>query len=351
MNKIKISAKISGISACVPKNKFLNINYRYQEKQKLIKFIKATGIKERKIVKNSKVCTSDLAVEAVKKLIKDLSWSSNEIEFLIMVTQTPDYLTPSTTCTIQDRLKLKNSIYNIDINYGCSGFPYGVSNAFSLMETLRFKKGILIIGDVSSRFCNIRDKSTWPLFGDGCAAIAFENQNYKQDVFFDFYTDGSGYRDIFVPSHSLAGRNQANKKDFIVRKQKDDNIKSNFNLSLNGANIYSFSITKVPERIDDFIKFSKIKKKNIKYCFLHQANKLINENIREKLNLKNTIFPGSLEKFGNTSSATIPISIVNNFGGKEINGLSMIAGFGVGLSMSSSIYNFQRCKVSKFVYL
>lgn len=350
MKRIKTSAKISGVSACVPKYKFLNINYKHQDKSKLKRFIKTTGIKERRIVSNFETCTSDLAIEALNKLLIDIKWNKKDLEFLIFITQTPDYLTPATSCIIQERLNLKNSIFNLDINYGCSGFPYGVSTAFSLIDTFSFNKGVLIIGDVLSKLCNEKDQSTWPLFGDGCAAVAFEKTQKKTNAYFDFYTDGKGFSDIIVHSHSLAGRNKVNIEDYQI-KNSNGIKRNNFNLFLNGANIYSFSISKVPERINKFIEFSKINKNNFAYCFLHQANKLINNDLKKKIDLKKTLFPSSLEKFGNTSAATIPITMVHNFGGKVLNGLSILSGFGVGLSMSSSIYNFENCKISKLVYL
>ena len=115
--------------------------------------------------------------------------------------------------------------------------------------------------------------------------------------------------------------------------------------------MYSFAISKIPERIKNLISFSKIRNSKIKYCFLHQANKLINNTIKFKLNLKKTKFPTSLEKFGNTSAATIPVSIVNNFKKKQLNCLSICSGFGVGLSVANMIYNFKNCKVLSFSYL
>jgi 3-oxoacyl-[acyl-carrier-protein] synthase-3 len=98
------------------------------------------------------------------------------------------------------------------------------------------------------------------------------------------------------------------------------------------------------------LKFSKINLNKIKYCFLHQANRLINENIKKKLDMKNTIFPSSLKKYGNTSSASIPVTIVNKFAGKKLSGTALLSGFGVGLSASSLIYEFKNCKISKFTF-
>ncbi len=349
MKIIKSKAKITGISTCIPKFTYKNINYPYQTKKNLERFINLTGISERRIVKNSKICTSDLALKAVKKLIFDLKWKKSEIDFLIFVTQTSDYLTPSSSIILQDKLSLKKELFAFDINLGCSGVPYGISTAFSLIDNLNFKKGVLILGDVSSRLCNIKDKSSWLLFGDACSAIGIEKQKKTKTSFFDYFSDGAGFKDIIVPSHSLAGRNEIKLKDF-KKFNSNGNIRSNINMSLNGANIFSFSTTKIPDKIKSIINLSKINRKNIKYCFLHQANKLINENIKDKLKMKNTLFPSSLYKFGNTSSASIPVTIVKHFGGKKISGISLLSGFGVGLSASTLIYEFNNCKISNFTF-
>ena len=348
MKKITSNGRIAGIASCVPKFRYKNINYPYQSKDKVKKFIDLTGIKERRIVNDSKICASDLAYKATKKILFDLNWKNKDIEFLIFITQTPDYLTPASSIILQDRLNLNKNLFALDINLGCSGFPYGISTAFSLIDNMHFKKGILIIGDVSSRLCNIKD-SSWLLFGDGCSAIAFERQQKKQINYFDYLSDGSGFKDIIVPTHSLSGRNKISTKDFYELKV-NDNIKNNLNMSLNGPNIFSFATSVMPDRIKFFLKYSKINKKKIKYCLLHQANSLINQTIKDKLLLKNTLYPGSLELFGNTSSSSIPISIVNEFGGKKISGIALLSGFGVGLSASSLLYKFKNCKISKFIF-
>ncbi len=350
MKITKSLAKISGICACLPKFKYSNINYPYLEKKKMKKFIKITGIKERRISKKTSTCTSDLALKSSEKLIKDLKWKKKDIDFLIFISQTSDFVTPATSAILQDKLGLKKDIYTIDINLGCSGFPYGISNAFSLINNFKFKKGLFIIGDVLSQICNIKDQSSWPLFGDGCCAIGIERTSKIKKTYFDFFTDGSGFKDIYVPTHSLSGRNKLSTKDF-KENNKDGLIKSNVNLSLNGPNIFSFSTLVIPKKLKKLIKFSKLNKEEIKYCFLHQANKLINDTIEEKLEMKKTIFPTSLKNFGNTSSATIPITIAKEFGGKTISGKSLLSGFGVGLSAANMIYNFDKCRISKLIFL
>ena len=342
MHKSITKSKIVGISTAVPKNEFYNTNYNHIEKDKLSTFIQLTGVESRRITKGS-LCTSDLAIVAGEKLLKELSWKKEEIDFIIFITQTADYMTPASSIIIQNKLKLKNDIFALDINLGCSGFPYGIGIANSLIDSLGFKKGLLFIGDISSKLCNPKDKSTWPLFGDACSAVAFQKKE-ANNVFHDFFSDGSKFEDIIVPSHSIAGRQIPNTSSF-AEIENGGLIRNKFNMHLNGANIYSFAISKVHERINKIIDFSLVNKNELQYCFLHQANKLINDTIEKKLGLPKTIFPTSIKNFGNTSSATIPLTITVNFSQKTLNGKSILCGFGVGLSLSSAIVDFDNCKV------
>ena len=174
--------------------------------------------------------------------------------FFNFISQTSDYLTPATSIIIQNKLGLKKSVYTLDINLGCSGFAYGISNSFSLIRNFNFKKGLFIIGDTLSRVCNVKDQSTWLLFGDGCGAIGIEKGNKMKKTFFDFFTDGSGYKDIIVPSHSLSGRNPLKIDDFKY-KNKDGVIKSNINMSLKWTEyfqLFNFCNTKKIKRINSF---------------------------------------------------------------------------------------------------
>lgn len=346
MNISETNSSIVGIASAVPSYEFDNLNYDILTEDKLRKFIEVTGVKKRRIVKYQ-LCTSDLAISAGERLLKDLNWNKKDLDFVILITQTPDFLTPATSIIIQNKLGLKKEIFALDINLGCSGFPYGISIINSLMDAYGFSKGLLFIGDVSSKLCNYKDKSTWPLFGDACSAIAFE-KGHKKKIISDFYSDGSGYKDIIVPSHSLSGREKLNKSSFDEITDKDL-TRNNVNMHLNGANIYSFAISNVSKKIKELIGFYKLDVTLLKYCFLHQANKLINDSIESKIDIKTMKFPSSIENFGNTSSATIPMTITVNFQKNKLNGLSILCGFGVGLSLSTVIIDFNDVFISKLV--
>lgn len=339
--------QIEGISCCVPKKIFSN---RTQSKNnKRSRAIKAIGIESRPVAAEG-ICTSDLIIKSADHILKKLKWKSNDIDILIFVSQTPDYLTPATSGILQDKLKLKKSTFVLDINLGCSGYTHGLITITSLMQNLKLKKGLLAVGDVTTKLVNENDNVSNLLFGDAGSVTALLNTGSKKNkILCNYYSDGSGFEDIIVNSHSLSGRNKITKSQFQEIKDENNNIRSNINIKLNGPNIFSFAITTIPPIL------KKIKKKirNIKYCFLHQANKMIQDNISTQINQGDTkiIFPTSLKNFGNTSSATVPITICSNFANKTVSGNSILCGFGVGLSVSTVVVNLTKTKIFKIIKL
>jgi 3-oxoacyl-[acyl-carrier-protein] synthase-3 len=333
--------EITGIACCVPPNKISN---KKNVDKKRLRTIKSVGIETRYIAEE-KICTSDLVLKAANHVIQKLKWRRDDVDILILVTQTPDYLTPATSGILQDKLKLRKNIIVYDINLGCSGYTHGLIAISSIMKSLNLKKGLLAVGDVTSKLVNNKDNVSNLLFGDAGSVTAIENKTKsKEKMFFDYYSDGSGFKDIIVPSHSLAGRIKLNKKQLKIKEDSNKNIRSNINISLDGINIFNFAINYVPIIIKKLCK--KIK---VRYCFLHQANKMIQESIEKQLSKNKMTFPTSLHNFGNTSSATIPITICHNFFNQRLVGNSIFCGFGVGLSMSAVIINIQKTKIFKII--
>lgn len=339
--------QIEGISCCIPTKRLLNKDFKNNKKR--LRAIKAIGIESRP-VSTKGICTSDLILKSAKHVLKKINWKANEIDILIFVSQTPDYLTPATSGILQDKLKLKKSTFVLDINLGCSGYTHGLITIASLMQNLKLKKGLLAVGDVTTKLVNNNDNVSNLLFGDAGSVTALLNNGNKQNrILCDYYSDGSGFDDIIVNSHSLSGRNKISKSQLKEQKDENKNVRSNINIKLNGPNIFSFAINNVPLTLKKIIK----KIKNVKFCFLHQANKMIQDNISAQINhdYKNIIFPTSLKNFGNTSSATIPITICSNFADKKITGNSILCGFGVGLSISTVVLDLSKTKVFKIIKL
>ena len=168
---------IKGVTACVPKyredNKQIPI---FNNPEDSLRFIETTGIEYRHMVKDTGVTSSDLCYKAAEDLISGLEWSKDEIDCLIFVSQTPDYILPATACVLQQRLGLSQDTYAMDVSLGCSGWVYGLSVISSLLSAGTMKKGLLLVGDTTTVTKSARDKSTYPLFGDAgtATAVVFE---------------------------------------------------------------------------------------------------------------------------------------------------------------------------------
>lgn len=331
------NVKITGLSACVPKYEESNWDYdALTEIEKKI-LIKTTGIEKRRIAQNG-VTTSDLCFKSAKALIEKLKWNSDEIELIIFVSQSPDYYLPATSIILQNRLGLPKTALAFDINLGCSGYVYGLSVISSLISSSKIKKALLLAGDVSSFSINKNDKSTFPLFGDAGSATALQYQEGEQ-MHFNLQSDGSGYEAIIIPDGGL--RNPLNSESF-QEQQIDKGIKrSNCNLKLEGTDIFNFSLREVAPNIINLLSFANKELSSFNYFVMHQANKLMNESIRKKLNIEAEKVPYSINKYGNTSSASIPLTIVSELREDLINGNHslILSGFGVGLSWASVLIN------------
>ncbi|MDL2241526.1 ketoacyl-ACP synthase III [Bacteroidales bacterium OttesenSCG-928-L03] len=325
---------IKGISTCIPEKKEYNISLTtlsFEEKEKLIA---TTGIKSRRITPKD-ICTSDLCVRAADQLLHDMTWNKDEIDILIFVTQTPDYVLPATSCLIQERLGLNKSCFTLDISLGCSGWIYGLSVLSSLLSLGQMKKGLLLAGDTISKLCSPMDKSTYPLFGDAgtCTAVEFN----KGEVGFQFHaeTDGAGSNTIIIPDGG--SRNPFSLDSLNEEKQEAGIVRNKLNLILEGMDVFTFGISKAPNSINQLIEGFCIDKDAIDFFIFHQANLFMNEKIRKKLKLPEEKVPYSLGDFGNTSSATIPLTMTTQLRERLMTEkLKNIAcGFGVGLSWGS----------------
>ena len=333
--------KISGIAATVPKNEESNWDYNFSSEAEKKLLIKTTGVETRRIVKN-KITTSDMCFEAAQKLISDLKWEKEDIQIIIFLSQSRDYYVPATSVELQNRLGLPKNCIAFDVSLGCSGFPYGLSIISSMMTASGIEKGLLLMGDVSSLTCHKEDKSTYPLFGDAGTATALELDKNATPINFSLNSDGAGYKAIIIPDGGM--RSPITPDSFIVEEFEGSIKRHKVHLVLEGLDVFNFSITVVPKAIRDFFDFSNTDASHYDYFVMHQANKLMNETIRKKLKFTEQQTPYSLGKYGNTSSASIPLTIVTQLNDEvKNNSLNILAsGFGVGLSWGSCNINLDR---------
>lgn len=326
---------IKGISACVPVNKEDNKDLTlFADQQEASKFIEATGVEFRHIVRDSGICTSDLCFNAAHRLMDDLNWNAEDIDCLIFVSQTPDYILPATSCILQERLKLSQNCYAMDISLGCSGWVYGLSVISSLISSGFMKKGLLLAGDTTSVTKSAEDKSTYPLFGDAGTATAVEYAPESDPMIFNFGTDGKGYEAIIIPDGGF--RSFFSEKSFVTEEIEPGIKRNRLQSILNGPAVFTFAITKAPKSVNALLEYFNIEKESIDYFIFHQANFFMNEKIRTKLKIDKEKTPYCLREFGNTSSASIPLTLVdlgaNSLKNKKMVGLCFWCGIVLGVS-------------------
>jgi 3-oxoacyl-[acyl-carrier-protein] synthase-3 len=326
--------EIKGISACVPKTIIENIKYSGFTDEEKVNITQATGIYQHRIADEA-TCSSDLCFYAAKKLINDLQWDKGLIDCLIFVSQTPDFILPATSCILQDRLGLGKEVIAFDITMGCSGWIYGLQVISSLMSHGFLRRGLLLVGDTTLKFCSSLDKSTFPIFGDAGTVTALEYDNTSQGFKFHSGTDGSGCNSLIIPDGGF--RNLVSESSFKMVEIKPGITRNRLNVILDGMNILAFSIKRAPESILNLSDRFKIDLQQVNYFLFHQANLFINERIRNKLNLPIEKVPYSFRNYGNTGPGSIPLTMVSEISESLKNNENNIiaCGFGVGLSWGS----------------
>lgn len=327
------NVSLKGVSACVPKTILENKNLDIFTTEEAGKFIASTGVERRRVAGND-ICTSDLCYHAGEKLLSDLDWKKCDIDCIIFVSQTPDYDLPATSCLLQKRLGLKDEVVSLDISSGCSGWIYGLNVISAMLSSGNLKRGLLLVGDTILKTCSREDKSTFPLFGDAGTATAIEFEKGKKGFSFHLASDGSGFETIIIPDGGY--RNSISDSSFETKEYEPGIKRNKIQLAMDGMNIFSFGMKRAPESVNLLMSHFNISPDQIDYYVFHQANKFLNEKIRKKLNLSEEKVPYSLKDFGNTSSASIPLTLLLKSKDLEHSEKKIIAcGFGVGLSWGS----------------
>jgi 3-oxoacyl-[acyl-carrier-protein] synthase III len=343
--------EIKGISVAVPKNKIDNTQQTNIKSSDIENFIKHVGVHQFRRAP-LEMTSSDLAFEAATDLIKNMSVELHEIEILIFVSQTPDYLfIPNTSTLLQHKLGLPKSTICFDLPLGCSGFTYGLSIIYSFMKSANLKKGLLLCADTISKISNPNDKSVSMLFGDAASALLIEAVNNASPTYFSLGTDGEGYKSIMIEEGGY--RNPINENSIMLEQIEEGIARRKNDLTLNGMDVFSFGISQAPKSVRELYLYANKSNEGIDYAIFHQANKMMNEMIRKKLKLETEKVAYSLEKFGNTSSVSIPLTMATELKNElEINKLRLLlCGFGVGLSWGTCYLETDKIYVSNIVEL
>lgn len=319
---------IKGIVSAVPSTKWMNSSFSdHFGTETVEKFTSMVGVHEfRKAVPAQ--TASDLAYEAAEKLLANTDKES--IGALVFVTQTPDYLLPSTAFVIANRLGLSKDCMVFDINLGCSGYVYGLQVVASLMQSSNIEAAVLVTGDTLSKRVSPEDRSACMLFGDAGTATLLVKEAATTPLRGAFRSDGSGYQAIIIPSGGTR-----NPQGMAERKvwEKDGNVRSDFDLYMNGTDVFSFTITEIPKLMKEYLANANTTIDKYDAVVFHQANVYILKQIARKLKCPADKMPISMDRYGNTSVSSIPLTLCDSYASKNAEKLHLLlCGFGVGLS-------------------
>ncbi len=303
------------------------------------KIIKTTGFTHIREVENQ--TSKDLCLVAAKKLISKLSNEEiNQIDVVLFVSQTRDFIMPQTSGIIQNELKLKNNIICKDLPMGCSGYIFGLMESYMFISA-GMKSVLLLSGETNTKVISHKDKSLRMVFGDAGTATLIKSINNIDDINFDYGNDGEGFCDLMIKSGGL--RNPVNVDSFKNTEYEPGIIRSDLDMYMNGISVMNFAINRVPKSINNI---RSIIEEKIERYYLHQANKFMIDYIIKKSKIDSSIVPFSADKIGNTGPASIPVAICIDFKNGIAPNQAILCGFGVGLSWGSCNIDLSKIKYS-----
>jgi len=304
------------------------------------------GIVERRFA-DENTCASDLCFAAAEKLIVDNNIDRSEIDLLVFISQTPDYRMPATSIILQNRLQLSSTTMAFDINLGCSAFLYGLSVVYGLMQGGSIRKALILDGETRSKVYSKKDRRTAFIFGDAGVAALIERDEKFGKSYFSFNSDGS--REDYIKVKA-GGYRFPSSAESVKEKIVDEfgNVRSDEQGYMNGGDVFNFVIKEIPRDFNQLLSYSGIDREKIDYFVFHQANSFINSYLAKKLKLETDKLPSTLQKFGNTSSVSVPLTIVSELKDKlSSHNVLFLSAFGVGMTWASSILNLYDCKISE----
>jgi len=328
----RVRAKISSVGAYVPPRLLTNADLEKMVATNDQWIVERTGIRERHLVDKG-VATSDLAVEAAKCCLKKRGVAASEIEVIIVATVTPDMMFPATACLVQDKLGAKGA-WGFDLSAACSGFPYALQVGAKLVESGMHKKVLVIGADVMSSIIDYTDRATCVIFGDGAGAVLLEPCAEGEIGMIDYWheVDGSGAVALNMPAggslHPTTAETVAAKQHFVHQ---------------DGQAVYKFAVRKMAEAAETVLARNGVEGKDLS-CFIpHQANKRIILSTAERLGMPEDRVVINIDRYGNTTAATIPIAMQTALDDKRLKkgDLVLLASVGAGFTVGATLLRWE----------
>jgi 3-oxoacyl-[acyl-carrier-protein] synthase-3 len=334
--------KISGILSILPENEVTFEdemgNYNFSE-AKSMKLKAAMGFNKKRIVCPG-VTGSDLCLHGINYLFDHKLLQKEDIDALILITQSPDYIMPPTSNVIQGILGLKHDMLCMDINQGCAGYIIGLMQGFMLLDQPEIKKVVLMNADVLSPKVSKRDRNSNPLIGDAASITILERSIIDTSISCTLKMNGKGAFALKIPAGGAKLPNSPITAEMV--EDENGNFRSQDHLVMKGDEVFNFVQTEVPPLIEKVFKLANITKEEIDYFMFHQPNRFMLQKLADKIGVDRDKMPSNIvENFGNSSSVTIPLAITFNIGNqieKEQYRLCL-SGFGVGLTWAAMVIN------------
>jgi 3-oxoacyl-[acyl-carrier-protein] synthase III len=300
---------------------------------------KMIGVQSRRRAADGQT-TADLCLAAAHTLLADLAWERDSIDALIFISQTPDYVLPATACALHGRLGLHKACVAFDVNLGCSAYAYGLWLASRMLDGQAINRVLLLVGDTISKTVDDNDRATALLFGDAGTATALEFDSAAAPTHFILGSDGSGERHLMMAASAC--------KPYLgddVRLAQRDAAK----LYMDGGEIFNFTLKNIPPLVADLLHFSGRTTEQIDAFLFHQANTFMLKHIIKKSKLPPERAPINMDRYGNTSSASIPLLIATCLGPQAQDKTVAMFGFGVGYSWSAALLNLAPLRVNRLI--
>ena len=340
---------VTALAASVPRTVIHNYDYTdYFPVDQVKEVVDKVGVYERRFA-DDEICSSDLCYAAAERLFADNDIDRNEIDLLVFISQTPDYRMPATSILLQHRLGLPHSCIAFDINLGCAAFCYGLSVVYGMMQSGRIRKALLLDGETRSKVYSPKDRRSAFIFGDAGVAALIERDAKFGDSWFSLNSDGSRGDLIMIKG---GGYRFPSSQETLREKVVDEygNVRSDEQGYMRGGDVFKFVIGEIPRDIKKTLETAGMSKDDFDYIVFHQANNFINSYIAKKMKLDSDKIPSTIAKFGNTSSVSVPLTIVSELrdrlqGEKKL----LLSAFGVGMSWATAIVPFVDCRISEIV--
>ena len=344
--------KISGILTILPKNEItfedeMN-NYSFSA-AKSLKLKMTMGYNKHRIVEDG-VTISDLCVYGLNYLFDNELLKKEDIDALILVTQSPEYFMPPTSNVIQGKAGLKQDMICMDINQGCAGFEIGLFQAFMLLEQDEINKVVLLNADILSLKVSKRDRNSNPLIGDGASVTIVEKSENPNTIYANIKMDGTAFDALIIPAGGFKTPSTPETAEMV--EDQNGNFRAKDHLVMKGDQVFNFVQTAVPPMIMDLLEYSGCKKENVDFFMFHQPNKFMLQKLADKIGIPHSKMPNNIvENFGNASGVSVPTAITFNLG-KRLTTESLLiclAGFGVGLTWASLLLDLEKLTFNNIV--